>query len=182
MSCITSNRNIEPHQLDFDWRFDLASRGLLGECAADDENVLLLGCPSLVETLESQKHKGLLLERNPIHLGTSKFKVQYSDLRYFDTRAIINAEYDLAILDAPWYPADLCNWINLALGLVRDRASIIFVLWPESTRPSAKIEHAQIKASLDSVGLLTRVGSISYEMPLFEKESIETIGPSIGQR
>lgn len=176
------NQSIEPHQLDFDWRFDGASQEFLGGLAADFDRILLLGCPSLMKVLDAKNKSGLLVERNPIHLGTRGFDVDYRDLRNSELSVSIDQRYDAAILDAPWYPLDLCCWIDIALRSVTFGQPIFFVLWPEVTRPDAAIEHVELKKLLASAGDVAEVGIVSYELPIFERKSIEAAAISVSAR
>lgn len=170
------NEPFEPHQLDFDWRFDQESRALVAKYVNNQDRVLLLGCPSLMETLSKNVGGGHLFERNPSHLAIGGFGVTHCDLRFPETIPLLGEAFDLAILDAPWYPDDLISWLGTALSLIRIGGSVFFVLWPESTRPGAKDEHQHIFSMLGLRGEVNFLGNVSYEIPLFEKESLLEAG------
>jgi hypothetical protein len=172
----------QPHQLDYDWRFDSKSQYRIAAFAKTYKDVALLGCPSLMEPLASQISTGSLFERNPNQVAVSPFSLCRCDLRIADQIARAAKMYDLAILDSPWYSDDLFVWINTALSIVNLGGAVLFVLWPEDIRPLAPIEHENIRALLRNVGELQQIGTVTYETPLFERLSLREAGARPFQR
>ena len=169
-------QSFQPHQLDYDWRFDSDSQSRIADLAVGSQRVVLLGCPSLSNALADQVEMGVLLERNPNHYSTNQFTVHHCDLRDRTTLPQIPYKFDLGIVDAPWYIDDLLAWLNVALSAIDVGKTVLFVLWPESTRPAARTEHQIIWSALKSVGEFEQIGTISYDTPLFEKRTLQEAG------
>jgi hypothetical protein len=165
----------QPHQLDYDWRFDANSQRQFVDEAAGSRRVVLLGCPTLMYALDRQVVDGVLLERNPNHRATNSFIVHHCDLREIAVPKFPN-KFDLAIVDAPWYLDDLFSWLNVALSAIDFEKPILFVLWPGHIRPTAQEEHQIIWAALENIGEIELLGSVSYDTPYFEKITLETAG------
>jgi hypothetical protein len=161
-----------PHQLDFDWRFSSTSIHAIGEHALSCRNLLLIGCPSLMEPAEARISYGMLIERNPYHHSTLKFEMLRTDVRYHQHRSKFANLFDTTIFDSPWYPEEFLQWASLALSYTKKGGSIFFVLWPVDVRPTGQEEHNRIFDRLERVGSLERLGIVSYEIPPFEKASL----------
>ena len=144
--------------------------------ARDSKTILLLGCPGLMEALAPQTESGLLLERNPNYSPVPPFSMYRCDLRSLVKVPEFFPMFELAIIDSPWYLDDLLAWMNVALSSLEVGRSVLFVLWPESTRPSARAEHEELVSALSGVGELMQIGKITYETPLFEKISRRAAG------
>ena len=144
--------------------------------ATSVERIVLLGCPSLVSVMEAQGKKGLLLERNPNHHSTQSFIVHRCDLRCRFLLPELPYKFELGILDSPWYLDDLFTWLNVALPILDIGRAVLFVLWPETIRPTAPAEHQTIFSALSSVGVLEQVGTVTYDTPFFEKLSLQQAG------
>lgn len=166
-----------PHQLDFDWRFSAASVEEFGNRIVPRQRLLLIGCPSLVEIAESKTASGLLIERNPYHVGSTNFSSIRADVRYYQARKKFSNAFDAAIFDAPWYPDEFLRWAGLALAYTRLGGVVSFTMWPDDVRPSAVRERHQIFEHLERVGRLRQLGSLSYEVPHFEQTSLEKSNP-----
>ena len=161
-----------PHQLDFDWRFTDSSIFAISERIGRCENLLLIGCPSLMETSYSKISAGLLFERNPNRAPVEKFRVIRDDIRFYEARSHYSGLFDTAVVDAPWYPNEFLCWIKLALAYTKRGGSILFVLWPETTRPTSKEEHHFIFSVLNKIGDIKALGTVSYDAPPFELASL----------
>lgn len=162
----------DPHQLDFDWRFSSTAAYAISDKIASNSKLLLIGCPSLIPAVQHRISSGLIIERNPYHANSEKFESLVTDVRFYDPRAKYRQFFDAAVFDAPWYPAEFVRWLDLALAYTRVGGKVLFVLWPEDTRPSAPMEHRRILRLLQSAGELDCLGTISYEIPPFEEASI----------
>jgi hypothetical protein len=163
----------DPHQLDFDWRFTNTSINTIMQHVGRLDRLLLIGCPSLMNVAALNISNGLLIERNPYHDCCEKFSIIRADARYYTARAKHRNGFDAAIFDAPWYPNEFLRWADLALSYVHRGGRVLFVLWPESTRPTAKCEHEKILSVLREVGSLEQLGRVSYRVPHFEEVSLE---------
>lgn len=168
----TVGAEFNPHQLDYDWRFSSTSLYAISEQIPRCENLLLIGCPSLIPVAEPKASAGLLIERNPYHSGSAKFTTLRADLRYHRPRTNLRNSFDVTVFDAPWYPAEFLRWSSFALSYTKPGGLIFFVLWPEDTRPTAKQEIEKLTQRLDAVGKLRSLGVVSYRIPPFEMASL----------
>ena len=166
-------QSFQPHQLDFDWRFDADSQRQIAWAASCAESIVLLGCPSLMSILSSQIKMGTLVERNPNHVSVAPFSRHCCDLRMRNDAPRFSSMFDLAIVDAPWYPDDLLAWIDVALSAIEVGKDVLFVLWPKNIRPSAQLEHEKIQIVLENIGELRQVGVVTYDTPIFEQISLK---------
>jgi hypothetical protein len=167
----------DPHQLDFDWRFSSTSIHAIGEHTLPCQNILLIGCPSLMEQAESRISFGMLIERNPYHHGRPKFKLLRTDVRYHQRRLRFSNLFDATVFDSPWYPDEFLRWASLALSYTKIGGSIFFVLWPVDVRPTGQQEHKRIFDQLERVGSIEHLGIVSYEIPPFEMASLRERTP-----
>lgn len=134
------------------------------------EGILLLGCPSLVATLGHLGRRGSLIERNPNYLSPSDgFDVINIDLRFGMPKLAGEYRYDLCVIDPPWYLHEFIRWMNIGLSQINLGGSILFSLWPETVRPSAKHEHSSIFEALSGVGRVETIGKTVYRLPAFEE-------------
>jgi len=85
---------VNPHQLDYDWQFDAASQDFIFRNASELDEILLLGCPTLMVKFDLKQKEGLLVERNPLHLPTGKFQVEYRDLRFCDQADLAGSQFN----------------------------------------------------------------------------------------
>jgi hypothetical protein len=174
---------IEEHQLDYDWRFSRGSGVQFADYAKPSGNILLVGCPSLASMLGELGCSGQLIERNPNYVsGSENFSVVYADLRFNFPTLRESGRFNLSIVDPPWYPHELLHWTNFGLSQVEVGGSILFTLWPESVRPSARSEHRQVLTAMSKVGQLEHLGNVSYQLPLFERETLDAVDQSPSQR
>jgi len=78
--------------------------------------------------------------------------------------------YSTALVDAPWYPAELLEWTCTAADTVGIGGNIFVSVWPETTRPGADTELQGALNLFSAWGQITRnVLPLKYETPRFEK-------------
>ena len=174
---------LQEHQLDYDWRFTEDTIARLADHAESADRILLAGCPSLAYVLGKIGRRGQLVERNPNYGDVGEnFSVVYADLR-FDYPMLQEAgQYDQSFIDPPWYPQELLRWVNFGLSQLRQGGALLFTLWPESVRPSARDEHRQILKAMSDVGRLEILKNVTYQLPFFERRSLEAAGQHVSKR
>jgi hypothetical protein len=96
-----------PHPLDFDWRFDEATVAKLCELVRC-RDVVALGAPSVARGIEASGGRVLLVDRQPVQ------NVRNHLLSDVPTVEVPESGFDIAIIDAPWYPNDLVEWYGRA--------------------------------------------------------------------
>lgn len=174
----------ELHARDFEWYFtprcaaELAAR--VGEPGA---RVLCLGTPTVAFALldEARVRRVTLVDRNPLalrrrheHHDHAALEARLEDLAAARLEAGV---YDVAVLDAPWYPAALGHWLDVAAAAVRPGGQIVLALLPELHRPSARSDRAAILARARALGLVRlEAGRLCYATPRFEREALATAG------
>lgn len=172
----------ELHARDFEWYFtprcaaELAAR--VGEPGA---SVLCLGTPTVAFALldAGRVRRVTLVDRNPLafrrgHRGHAALEARLEDL----AAARLDAgAYDVAVLDAPWYPDALGHWLDVAAAAVRPGGRIVLALLPELHRPSARADRAMVLARARALGTVeVEPRRLAYATPRFEREALATAG------
>jgi hypothetical protein len=153
---------VSPHPLDFDWRFDEPSVtklcGLLHE-----RNVLALGAPSVARRIEASGGRVLLVDRQPVQ------HVRNHLIAEVQTLSVPDGGFDVALVDAPWYPRDLVDWVSAGGRAVGPGGQVLVSVWPPETRPTAAADLSCAIAELREWTDVTELPvNLTYETPLFE--------------
>lgn len=180
----TTQLDMEPHPLDFDWPFSPNTvQFLVNFLDQPFKEVVLLGAPRLARPLSDKGISVRLVERNPAHGAVLGVRSHHSlDLRLpyriqpIEPRSCI-------FFDAPWYVSDLLRWLSFALTHSSDDTTIAFSLWPELIRPTAELERKRILAMLSQLGPFEVVRDVlEYDVPLFERTAFRQRGLSFLDR
>lgn len=172
----------ELHARDFEWYFtprcaaELAAR--VGEPGA---SVLCLGTPTVAFALldAGRVRRVTLVDRNPLAFRRGPHRHAALEARLEDLAAarLDAGAYDVAVLDAPWYPDALGHWLEVAAAAVRPGGKIVLALLPELHRPSARADRATILARARALGTVeVERGRFTYVTPRFEREALATAG------
>lgn len=154
-----------PHPLDFDWRYDAGTVEALLPLL-EHKKVLALGAPSVARRLQAQGTDVTLVDRQPAQ-GVDRHLPQAVE-------AFVPAElYDAAIVDPPWYPDALERWAAVAAHAVGPGGLILASVWPETARPSAKLDLALATSDIGQWADVRRLDvPLAYVMPAFEERAI----------
>jgi hypothetical protein len=154
--------NAEPHPLDFDWRFDEPTISKL--CGLlRGRNVLALGAPSVARRIEASGGQVLLVDRQPVQDVRSQLVADVL------TPDVPEGNFDIAIVDAPWYPRELIDWASAGGRGVRCGGEVLMSVWPPETRPGAADDFARAAAELGAWAGVTMLPiELVYEAPPFE--------------
>ena len=151
-----------PHPLDFDWRFDEHTIVKLCELVRG-RNVLAIGAPSVARWIEANGGRVLLVDRQPAQDVCNQL---VGDVRTLD---VPEDCFDVAIVDAPWYPLDFVDWVAAGGRAVRPGGKVLASVWPPETRPGAACDLSKAIAGLhDWAGVTELPIELSYEAPPFE--------------
>lgn len=166
----------EPHPLDYDWRFTPSTIDHLVCNLAGEGSVGLLGTPSVASVLQTRVPSVRLFDCNPLwrSLAGPTLKVVTIDLCSAMAAAVVSdaVTFDRVLLDPPWYPNHLHNWLAFAENFAGDGCRIWFTLWPEHTRPLAVRERRRILAMLRGRGdVVVYQDAVEYETPQFEQRT-----------
>lgn len=162
---------LQPHQLDCDWRFTATTANELANLAMQSRS-LLLGCPSVAEALGSLGSTTTLVDRQPAVTCRFAGQVIQEDIRANPARLCEAGKFAFIVADSPWYPKDLLIWLSVALDRSVVGTTILFSIWPDETRPSARSEREAIFSHLSGrVTIERRPKALRYETPGFEHAS-----------
>lgn len=151
-----------PHPLDFDWRFDEPTIAKLYEILRS-RNVLALGVPSIARRIEASGGRVLLVDRQPVQGVRNQLVADVSMLNLPD------GDFDIAIVDPPWYPRHLIDWTSAAGRAVRLGGEVLVSIWPPETRLEAA---AELSRGMDILSNWADVKEplveVTYDAPPFE--------------
>jgi hypothetical protein len=177
---------LRPHPLDYEWRFDRATRSRLskelGTIAGSTGHVVALGCPTVTyELLRSDPRvHATLIDANPglPVLSRSPWYRQLSANLLEGTPEKVPTA-DVVIADPPFYAQHIEAFLIAASAVMRT-GSLLFICLPsETTRPTAKEDVAAAIARAQSVSLRwqgVRSGGVKYLRPRFERLAHEAKG------
>jgi Probable N6-adenine methyltransferase len=171
----------EPSPIDFDWRFDERTASRLADVLIGDSNrrVLCVGTPTVYGAITGRGGSAFLIDRNPLltpNLAPGTFLI--NDLSTVDgLAALIDCQFDAAIIDPPWYPEAYDLWLSRTLPLLRSRAEVFVIMFRRFTRPRAREERAELLKRFQSFGhvSLARFEAV-YSTPRFEQEVLARLG------
>lgn len=152
----------ESHPLDYDWRYTAETVVSLCEYLPSTDPVLAIGAPSVARHLEALNRDVTLIDRQPFQGASKQLQLEAGEL-------VDLPKHTAAIVDPPWYEADLFLWTAWAANLVGTDQTIIVSLWPHGTRPNDAAEFDRISswlATWATVELLPFVPR--YRRPPFE--------------
>jgi len=165
---------VEPHPLDFDWRYDQPTVAHLSSLLRGRGPILALGAPSVARALEMEGEPVQLIDRQPYQLVTNHWVAEIDvQLRLPIARS------NVAIADPPWYPGDFLDWAIVASRSVGVGHTAYISIWPDSTRPSAGTERRSLFDAVRSwAHVVEHEAVLHYEMPRFERGAIALGGRS----
>jgi len=173
----------ELHARDFEWYFTPACAAeLAARVAAPGRSVLCLGTPTVAFALLDVPHvrRVTLVDRNPLAFRRNHCSQAAAlEAREEDVAAarLEAGAYDVAVLDAPWYPAALDHWLAVAAAAVRPGGRILLALLPALHRPSAQADRSAILARARTLGSVSiEPGRLRYATPRFEREALACAG------
>ena len=170
---------MDAHPLDFDWRFTDESADLFAhELRRIGGRSLVIGAPTVWDRLAPALSTTTadLVERNPMQRnpggGRDAHNVFTLDI-CAAARLRMPTLYDACIFDPPWYIQDAKFWLAWAVRNVVPGATIAFSLWPEDTRPTARIERYEMFRILENLGTFElRERALRYQIPEFERRAL----------
>jgi hypothetical protein len=176
---LPTNYSPELHPLNGEWYFtDEVATWLANELDGLGRT-LLLGAPTVALRMAGPR---VLVDSNP-HLVARFPLLNQVDLRRSRVQDVeLGREFDAAILDPPWYFPEISEWLNTAVGAVRDGGTIVMPLLLDQTRPSAGSDRARIAALFADLGDMHIVPfAVQYGIPLFEFRALQAGGIILGE-
>lgn len=172
---------LEPHPLDYDWRFTPATSERIGSLLPKHGATLLLGTHSVVPFVPSSDPDSIVLvDWNPLIAESTKSHFVV-DLRHEELFLPSGMGFSSVVIDAPWYPDDLFAWIGHAIRYLEAGGLMLVVLWRDNTRPTASRERQEILTFLSEVGrIAVYTDYVRYITPPFEKIALTHAGVPVG--
>jgi hypothetical protein len=85
------------------------------------------------------------------------------------TPDVFELDFDVAIVDPPWYPRELVEWASAAGRAVRSGGKVLVSAWPAETRPGAADDLSRALAELRHWADVTELPiEVTYKTPPFE--------------
>jgi|GEM_PF-791375 len=160
--------DIEPHPLDFDWRYTSSTVREMCNLANAQDKVICVGTPSIAEELISKEVQTLLIDRQPFTTVDSHIVASIED------EWVLPFVPDLAFLDPPWYPKDLELWVTKVAACMRIGSKILVSVWPKETRPKAAKQLLQFQSTISTWAEVRYIDlDVQYQLPLFEACAIK---------
>jgi hypothetical protein len=151
-----------PHPLDFDWRYNEATARTLMSLLRGEGPLLAIGAPSVARLLQRAGVDITLLDRQPEQGVEGQVACDASEF-------VPDRFYRTALVDPPWYPAQLINWSKTAARAVGVGGTVFVSIWPVETRPTASSELSALFDDLSTwAGIWRNQAVVQYEMPHFE--------------
>lgn len=151
-----------PHPLDFDWRYDEATAGALVSLLVDMAPIVTIGAPTVARLLEEVGSDVTLVDRQPIQAVRQHI---VCDAASFSA----DRHYRAALVDPPWYPAQLASWSTAAAKAVGPGGTVFVSVWPDTTRPSAPAELTLLFGQFSHWARISRnTAALHYATPRFE--------------
>src|SRR5437899_2262010 len=110
---------LEPHPLDYDWRFTAETTARLANLIPRRSTCLAMGTPSVAQYLEQMGEDVTLVDRQPLQLVTRH--------RMLDpcTDPPIEPFFSSVILDPPWYPKVFVRWLCWAANATSSDVTLL---------------------------------------------------------
>ena len=148
----------------------------------DNPQILCIGCPTLVNILSDVGEVTLLdFDKDIVHTlnckSNNKYKCYQYDV-YKELPAEFKSQYDICIIDPPWYDGDIKAMFNRAIDSVKNGGDIFCTFPGRLTRP--KIESFRtnfIKEIVERGHNIISIlhNSILYQVPEFELNALSDI-------
>jgi Probable N6-adenine methyltransferase len=179
-----------PHPLDYEWRFDPATRLMLAQrceqLAGSCGRIALLGTPTLACALRDCGRDVLLLDANAHLLAALAKSGQLQGIQFAAANVAtftIPQEWRhraaVVVCDPPWYPEGFATFLDVAAQLVRPGGTVLLSMPDLITRPSLADElddlrrlAAQLLLALEA----TEVCATRYRTPFFEYRALRSAG------
>src|SRR5205814_2540049 len=95
------------------------------------------------------------------------------------SRALTLPPAGFVVFDAPWYLDDLVRWLTIASHVCRSGGELLFPLFPEWIRPTARNERFTILDLASQIGRVNvQENFLVYSTPQFEAAALAAAGVS----
>ncbi|HKP38457.1 MAG TPA: hypothetical protein VJT71_16480 [Pyrinomonadaceae bacterium] len=171
----------EPSPVDYEWRFTRKTAETLATTSMEfGHRILCIGTPTVFRNLILRGADAHLLDRNPLIADAfrrlPKERIHIADISESHRFSNLGG-FDVVVMDPPWYPTYVNYWVSIASSILVSNGTIILTLFPELTRPDARLQRAMLLSNLDQFGTYEVIQqNISYETPLFERETLSAVG------
>lgn len=166
---------LEPHPLDYDWRFTAQTCHSLSVRVAH-HSILACGTPSLAPHLVESGTEVVLVDRNPM-TSSSALAVDIG------RDAPVEHRTSAVVMDPPWYPEVLERWLTWGAQHLQGGSGTIWTtVWPDDTRPTAVREKRMLLEGVSNwAEPSVHQGVLRYEVPPFEAAARTVAGVTDAQ-
>jgi len=155
------------------WPFTRATALKLAKLTAGFSSIGLLGAPTLFNLLKQERPRGdvFLFDRDDYLFRQETFPSFVKCDVAGGLPDMFNASFEVIIGDPPWYLDDYAAWLRTARRLVKEGGIVIFVLFPEGVRETARDERKAILSLASELFTECSVEEniVDYETPSFEQ-------------
>lgn len=170
--------NVELHVLNHEWYFTSGSAIDVATLLGPDVQITCLGTPTVAAQLVHLGRPVTLVDSN--HLNRLRFPELDRAMMVIwgDVARVLQLPLAQAVVfDAPWYSPDVERWLGIANRICVVGGKIVFALFPEWIRSTARAERHRL---LDLAGAIGTVsvdrGRLVYTTPRFEAEALFAAG------
>jgi hypothetical protein len=182
----TSGSCVDPHPLDYDWRFSKTGREAivneLDQYLIPRAKIALFGTQTLAAALEQKKVNVTLYNNSRVLVDELKLKQKDLQIVLHDLFNPISNSlgyFDFVIADPPWYEEDNKAFVLRGAQVLKIDGLLFLSMFPWLTRPRAVAERESIlkfaiDAGFDTFKIIP--ASLKYETPKFERISLKQDG------
>jgi len=129
------------------------------------------------------RNRGLVGSLEPANRTRLVFTDFLDEVGNWENPNSIPTQFDVVLLDPPWYLDHTMTWIARALRFLKPGGEIVLTIFPELVRPSASTEREELMGTLEKLGVVRPLPfDALYTTPLFEHETLGAFGLSdLGQ-
>lgn len=175
----------DPHPADYDWRFDSPTVLNLTDklmTEAKGGKIALFGTKTVFLPLYKLGAFVTLFNKSKAILDDLRSAGYTEGLVECDLALPLpqyGNSYSVVLADPPWYLDYYQAFLRRAAELLRIEGIMYLSVLPELTRPGAKAERMVLLKEAEAVGMVLinqLSGSLSYETPSFEQQSLNAYG------
>lgn len=183
---IESDNSVDPHPLDYDWRFSTVGQNtLIAEILTHlnpKDKIALFGTTTLVAPFTGMGIDVTLFNKSQVLVDELKTKgicekLVVHDL--YDSLDSYQGHFDFVVADPPWYEEFYRAFILRSAQVLKMDGLLFLSMFPWLTRPEAIAERASVvKFAIDAGFDVFKItpSTLKYQTPKFERISLEHDG------
>lgn len=183
---IENNNYVDPHPLDYDWRFSQAGQNaLIAEILMHltvKDKIALFGTTTLVAPFTEMGINVTLFNKSHVLVDELKAKGICEELvvhDLFDSLDNYQGYFDFVVADPPWYEEFYRAFILRSAQVLKMDGLLFLSMFPWLTRPEAVVERERVvRFSIDAGFDIFKItpSTLKYQTPKFERISLKHEG------